>query len=99
MKPLISILALVLLCSGCAYVRVYDHNSHSGFSSMMPAYPWQDSTQIINRMNLSVKTNGAFTASIRDLNAAEVTSSNSVHLIEAASRGAIEGAIKALGKP
>lgn len=85
----------LLLLPGCAYVRAYDHERQAGFSSMMPAWPWQDSMAIIEKMNISSGTN-KFTASIRGLNEQEVTSTNAAAMIEAVSKGAIEGAIKAL---
>lgn len=94
--------AMLLVCllgsCGCSAVRAYDKGRQAGFSAIMPAWPWQDSARVIERMNVSSKTNG-FTASIRGLNDTEVTSTNAAALIESVSKGAIEGAISALKKP
>lgn len=87
-------LLLVAFC-GCSYVRVYDKERRAGFSAAMPAWPWQDSSKVIDRVNVSAKTN-SFTASVRGLNESEVTSTNSVNLVEAVTKGAIEGALKAV---
>ncbi len=87
-------LLLLLLADGCAYVRVYDKERQAGFSSMMPAWPWQDSTRVIDRMNLSAKTNG-FTASIRGMTEQEVTSTNAVNFVESVVSSAVSAAIKA----
>lgn len=90
---------ILLLTSSCAYIRLTNKETGTGFSAVLPAYPWQDATAAFSRMNISVKTNGAFTASIRDLSQSETTSTNAAAMIEAVSRGAVEGAVKALGKP
>jgi len=96
---LLIVLFSVTLVSGCAYVRIHNRETGTGFSAVVPAYPWQDATASFSRMNISVKTNGSFTASIRDLSQEEITSTNATALIEAVSKGAIEGAVKALTKP
>ena len=49
--------SVLALGSGCAYVKVYDKERQSGFSSVMPAWPWQDSTAVIERMQISSKSN------------------------------------------
>jgi hypothetical protein len=94
-KAVIAIVCCFFLYS-CAFVRVYDKETGSGFSSVVPAWPWQDSSTIVGRMNLSVRTNGAFTASIRELNQDETTNTNMVNLIQAVAEGAVIGTMKAL---
>jgi hypothetical protein len=95
MRVMLGLALLVGCFSGCAYVRVYDKEKQVGFSSMMPAWPWQDSTAVIDRVQFSAKTN-TFTASVRGLNETEVTNTNSAALVQAVTQGAIEGALKAL---
>lgn len=94
MKLIIFVIASVVM-TGCSYVRVYDKERRAGFSASMPAWPWQDSTRVIDRVNVSAKTN-SFTASVRGLDESESTSTNAAAMIEAVSKGAIEGAVKAL---
>lgn len=82
--------AIISLTSGCAHVSV----TRDGFSAITPAWPWQDSTRVIDRLNVSTKTN-AFTASVRGLNESEQTSSNAVLIIQAVTEAAIRAAAKA----
>ena len=83
----------LLLFTGCAYVRVYDEQRHAGFSSMMPSWPWQDSTRVLDRMNVSSKTN-SFTASVRGLNDSETTSTNTVSAVAEIVSAAVRAAVK-----
>lgn len=94
----IIIVAVIGSCCGCSVVKVYDKERKAGFTALVPAYPWQDSYRVIERMNVSSRSNG-FTASIRGLNDTEVTSTNAAALIESVSKGAIEGALNALKHP
>jgi len=88
------LLILPFLVQSCSYVSA----NRDGFRAYMPVYPWQDSTRLIERMSVSTGTN-RFTASVRGLSETDVTSTNAVHLIEAVTKGAMEGAVKALVKP
>jgi hypothetical protein len=65
MKKLLMIISLVLLC-GCAAITVanVDGPKTTRTSIYVPAWPWQNSQQIVERFNLSSKTN-AFTLSLK----------------------------------
>ncbi len=93
----LSIALLVLLLCGCNTVSVNDPNSGVAFRATMMAWPWQDSSRIMERMNLSSKGSN-FTASIRGLTESEVTSTNFQNLVEAVMAGAVRGAISAMPK-
>ncbi len=84
-----------VLMTGCAYVKVYDKERQSGFSSVMPAWPWQDSTAVIERMQISSKSN-SFTASVRGLSEGENTSTNMVSLVNGAVGAAVSAAVKSV---
>lgn len=86
-------LALVCLVCGCSNIRVYDETRQAGFTATIPAWPWQDSTRVIERMNLSSKTN-AFTASMRGLNETETTSTNATSIVTDIVGAAVRAAIK-----
>lgn len=92
MKRIVLLIACGALC-GCTYVRVYDNQRQAGFSSMMPAWPWQDSTRILDKMNVSAKTN-SFTASVRGLADTETTSTNAVAGVAEIVSAAVRAAVK-----
>ncbi len=88
---LLTLAATLTLAPGCSYVTV----KREGFSAVMPAWPWQDSTRALERLNISSKTN-SFTASVRGLNDSENTSTNTADLFKKGIEGAVQGAVSAL---
>lgn len=99
MNRLISIL-LLTVC-GCSVVHVTS-SSPNGTSTTatayVPAYPWQDSNQIISRLTASASTNRA-NISLRDTTQSEVTNTNATQLIENVVAAAVGAAVKAAAKP
>jgi hypothetical protein len=92
LNPSMFILAALLSVTGCAYVSVYDDQKQAGFKSVVPAWPWQDSTRVLDKMNVSSKTN-AFTASVRGLSDSETTSTNTVDLVSKTVSAAVSAAV------
>jgi len=88
------LLLAVLLLIGCARVRVYDDSKQAGFVATTPAWPWQDSTRVLDKLNLSSKTN-SFTASVRGLSESESTSTNTTEFISAVVGAAVRAGISA----
>lgn len=86
-------LAAVLL-SGCAWIKIYDHQRQAGFTAFMPAWPWQDSTAFVDHMGLVSRTNG-FAANIRGMNQEEQTSTNAVDLLQKVTGAAVSAAVHA----
>lgn len=82
-----------LLLSGCSTVKVYDDNRAVGFTATIPSWPWQDSTRVIDRMNLSARTNG-FTASMRGLNEEQSTSTHATQLVTDIVAAVVRAAVK-----
>lgn len=80
--------------AGCSFVKIQDQTRQVAFSAVMPAWPWQDSGRVLERMNLSSKTN-AFTASIRGLQDNETTSTNAVDLVSQVVSSAVGAAVSA----
>lgn len=74
-KKMILLSLLPLVLSGCAVVKIYDESRQAGFKAVTPAWPWQDSTRILDKMNVSSRSN-TFTASLRGLSESETTSTN-----------------------
>ena len=95
MKHLFCLLLLVLILPGCSFVSAYDKERGTGFRAVMPAWPWQDSARVVDRINVSSKTN-SFTASIHGLNDTETTSTNAVNLLESAVGAAVGAAVRAV---
>ncbi len=92
------ILALMpaLMGMGCAYVKAYDDQRQAGFKTVMPAWPWQDTTAVLDRMNVSSKSN-SFTASVRGLSESDTISTNVADIagkITGAAVSAIVGGVK-----
>lgn len=69
--------ALVLFASGCSYVRICDDQGRTLARASMPAWPWQDSTRAIERLNIT-KRGTNFTVSLKGLEDAEKASTNMV---------------------
>lgn len=93
-KVLFVLCALVTL-SGCAVISIHDPSTNKvAFRVWAPAWPWQDSTDAIKKLNISSRTNH-FTASLANLDATQTTSSNAVALIESAVGAAVTAAVKA----
>ncbi len=90
--------AAVHCFTGCSTVRITDKDAGVTFTAIMPAWPWQNSQRVLERMNLSARTNGTFTASIRGLTESETTSTNFPSIIEAIVAGAVKGAVGAIPK-
>lgn len=69
-------------------------DGRAGFTSVTPAWPWQDSSRVLDRMNLSAKTN-SFTASLRGLAETENTSTNAAAIVQSVVSAAVSAAIGA----
>lgn len=95
MKRLLFLVPIVLM--GCSMV-CNKHNqpdgSYTSSTAYIPAWPWQDSQRTIERMNVSAKTNGTFTASVRGLEEIQSTSTNLADIIRAVAEGVVSGVIK-----
>lgn len=89
-KTMLLLLIPLTLC-GCNSVRIDDPNGGPAFRATMVAWPWQDSLRVVEKMNLSSRTNGNFTASIRGLSESEMVSTNLSLLLN----GLVETAIRA----
>jgi len=94
-------LLFLLLFTGCSVVRIANKTpagQETTFTAYVPGWPWQDSAQVLAKMNLSAKTN-AFTASLRDLSESETTSTNAAALVNGIVNAAVSAAVKATVKP
>jgi hypothetical protein len=86
--------ASLFLLGGCTSVKVYDDQRQAGFRAVMPAYPWQDSTAVLERLNISARSN-TFTVSVRGFSESENTSTNAVNLVTGVVGAAVGAAIQA----
>ena len=86
---------LPMLPLGCAMVSIrnLDGDKRTTATAYVPAWPWQDSQQIVDRLTVSARTNGAFSASLR-ASESEVTNTNLVSTVVNAAVGAAVRASK-----
>lgn len=86
----------LLLLAGCSSVRVESvaaNGTRTVASALVPAYPWQDAAQVIQRLNASATTNRS-TLSLRDVNQSEITNTNTLNFFKEAIAAVVEAAIK-----
>ena len=96
-----SILRLFLLLSisslftGCAMVNVASIKPNEKITArvVIPAWPWQDSRQVVDRLSLSVSTN-RLTYGLR-AEQAETTSTNFANILEGVVGAAVKAAVTA----
>lgn len=87
--------AVALAFTGCmSTVRIEDENRGVRFVASVPAWPWQNSMRLLDKMNLSARGTN-FTASLRGLTETETTDTNTVRMIESIVGAAVGSAIRA----
>jgi hypothetical protein len=98
MKASFAIVLLVLLCS-CSAINVttVDGQRRTTVRVFVPAYPWQNSQQIVDRFALSAKTN-AFTLGLKS-SQAETGDTNFWAGVNGVVGAAIVAAVKAAKTP
>jgi hypothetical protein len=84
--------AVALVSGGCSRVTIQSESAK--FAAIMPAWPWQDSTRAIEKMNLSAKGTN-FTASLSGLNDTETTSTNATRMLTDVVGAVVGAAVKA----
>lgn len=101
-KFLLSIAAIITL-SGCAVVSIHEPTSGKiAFRSWSPAWPWQDSTKVLQKAMVTQRDNSNtnkypnFMGSLAGFNESETTSTNAVALIEGVVSSAVSAAIKSV---
>lgn len=87
-KQLILAIFCVLACS-CSSVRIETPEGH--VLARMPAWPWQDSTRIIERLGVTTKTNGATSITLRGLQDGQNGATNLPAIFKAMAEGAALG--------
>lgn len=91
----LALVATAALCfTGCAYVSVRDNERKASVSCVTPAWPWQDSTRVLDRLSVSARSN-TFTTTIRGLDESQTTSTNAVDLVGRVTGAAVSAAIGA----
>lgn len=84
------------LLAGCSSVRVEStgpNGTHTVAKALVPAWPWQDSAQVVQRLNASAATNRS-TISLRDVNQSEIANTNTLNFFKEAIAAVVETAIK-----
>lgn len=87
--------ALLVSSAGCTHIALYDPaTGHKIASGNIPAWPWQDSSQAIQRLAMRSRTND-LTISLSGVTSQETTSTNAVNLIENVVGAAVGAAVRA----
>lgn len=97
--PAIAAICGASLLVGCVNLDVTD--GHGGqVHAFALGWPWSDTSQTFDRLNLSARTNGNFTVSIRDVGQSQAISTNAAELFSRIAEGISAGAVKgAMSKP
>ena len=89
-----TLLLVLLILNGCAAISIHNVEGEKRTITRVyvPAWPWQDSQQIVDRMTIASKTNGIFNLSLR-ASENEQTNTNLVGIVVGA---AVSSAVKAV---
>lgn len=91
---LVVITCLLLFC-GCAVITISDPSTgHTVARAIVPAWPWQDSNQAVNKLGLRSRTND-FTLGVNGFQTQEVTSTNATQFLENVVGAAVGAAVRA----
>lgn len=86
----------LLLLAGCSSVHIESvaaNGTRTIATATVPAWPWQDSAQVVQRLNASAATNRS-TISMRDVTQSEITNTNTLNFFKEAIAAVVEAAIK-----
>lgn len=89
MKPL-ALIALLIAASGCSVIRIHDNARQISATAYVPAWPWQDSNQAVNKLVVkATNTNGVAI----DMSGSQsgTTTSNNVDLVSKLAEGMAKG--------